>query len=197
MSERSDPTRDLVQAAKQGDTMAQEALLRQHLAQLRTFVRLRSDAQLRLRESDSDLVQSICREVLADIQDFEYRDASGFRGWLFTLALSKIREKGRFHRAAQRSPRREAGSLNGADSLPLADADPSASQHAIQRESELRFERAFDTLSPDHREIILLSRIMRLSHREIATQTGRSEVATRSLLSRALVALTDALGPQA
>lgn len=194
MPDDSDEIRDLVAAAKRGDTMAQEALLRQHLAELRTFVRLRSDSQLRLRESESDLVQSICREVLADLDGFEYRNPSGFRGWLFRVALSKIREKGRFHRADQRTRRREAGSLD-APATPIRPADPSptASQAAIHRESEEQFEQAFDTLSPEHREIILLSRVMRLSHREIAAELGRSEVATRSLLSRALVALSEAL----
>jgi RNA polymerase sigma factor (sigma-70 family) len=54
-------------------------------------------------------------------------------------------------------------------------------------------ERAFDLLSDDHREVITLSRIVGLSHAEIAAELGRSEGAVRVLLSRALVAYVDAL----
>ena len=185
------PTADLVRAAQRGDTMAQDALLRQHLGSLRTFVRLRSDRQLRLRESESDIVQSICREVLSDLDGFEYRDAAGFRSWLFTLALNKVREKGRFHQAERRSNRREDGSLDGDSALRAHYASFfTPSQHAMAREVEAEFEAAFDQLSEDHREVIVQSRILSLPHREIARNTGRSEVAVRSLLSRALVALS-------
>ena len=177
--------------------MAQDALLRQHLAQLRAFVRLRSDRQLRLRESESDIVQSICREVLSDLGNFEYRDAAGFRSWLFTLALNKVREKGRFHRAGRRSSRREDGSFDGDPALCARYASFfTPSEHAMGREVEAEFESAFDRLSEDHREVIILSRILSLPHREIARSTERTEVAVRSLLSRALVALSAELERQ-
>ncbi|MHC4514071.1 MAG: sigma-70 family RNA polymerase sigma factor [Planctomycetota bacterium] len=171
--------------------MAQDALLRQHLGSLRAFVRLRSDRQLRLRESESDIVQSICREVLSDLGSFEYRNAAGFRSWLFTLALNKVREKGRFHQAERRTSRREDGSLDRDPTLRAHYASFfTPSEHAMAREVETEFEVAFDGLSEDHREVIILSRILSLPHREIAHSTGRTEVAVRSLLSRALVALS-------
>lgn len=170
--------------------MAQDALLRQHLASLRAYVRLRSDRQLRLRESESDLVQSICREVLTDLSGFEYHDASGFRAWLFKVALNKVREKGRFHGADRRDPRRERGSLDSDLDLHIDYTSLfTASDHAMAGEAEREFEAAFDRLSQDHRDVIVQSRILRLSHATIAEHSGRSEVAVRSLLSRALVAL--------
>ena len=183
---------DLVRAAQRGDTFAQDALLRQHLNGLRAFVRLRADRALRLRESESDLVQSICREVLSDLSGFEYRGAAGFRAWLFTLALNKVREKGRFHAAERRTARREEGTLDGdeARALPAYGSIVTPSEHAAGNEARERFEAAFDTLTEDHREVILLSRVLRLPHREIAERMKKSEVAVRSLLSRALVALS-------
>ena len=154
-------------------------------------MRLRSDRQLRLRESASDIVQSICREMLSDLGSFEYRDAAGFRSWLFTLALNKVREKGRFHQAERRTSRREDGSLDRDPTLRAPYASFfTPSEHAMAREVETEFEVAFDGLSEDHREVIILSRILSLPHREIAHSTGRTEVAVRSLLSRALVALS-------
>ncbi|MCA8975247.1 MAG: hypothetical protein KDC98_11025, partial [Planctomycetes bacterium] len=59
--------RDLVDSASHGDPQAVEELLVRHLPRLRAFVRLRSPFALRARESCSDLVQSVCREVIAKI----------------------------------------------------------------------------------------------------------------------------------
>ncbi|MFQ5505729.1 MAG: RNA polymerase sigma factor, partial [Planctomycetota bacterium] len=127
----------------------------------------------------------------SDLGGFEYRNEASFRCWLFSVALNKIREKGRFHDAACRTPTREEGSWNDSGGLPGRHAGGyTPSEYAIARESEEQFEAAFDLLSEDHREIIVLSRILRLSHAEIAERLGRSEVAVRSLLSRALVALS-------
>jgi RNA polymerase sigma factor (sigma-70 family) len=61
------------------------------------------------------------------------------------------------------------------------------------REGAEKLEDAFDELSEEHREIITLSRIVGLSHGEIAAQLGKSEVACRQLLRRALVKLSLAL----
>jgi RNA polymerase sigma-70 factor (ECF subfamily) len=187
-------TGELVRAAQRGDTLAQDSLLRQHLDGLRAFVRLRSRSAggLRMRESESDLVQSICREVLSDLSRFEYRDAAGFRGWLYTLALNKVREKARYHAAERRTTRREQRPVEGRESreLPAYGAWFTPSEHAMGNEARERFEAAFDRLAEDHREVILLSRLVRLPHREVAERLGKSEVAVRSLLSRALVALS-------
>ena len=105
-----------------------------------------------------------------------------------------MREKGRFHSAERRDARREEASLDAGLTGP---GDASAlgslltpSQHAVGREAEERLEAAFDRLSEDHREVIVLARILRLPHAEIARRMGRSDVAVRSLLSRALVVLS-------
>ena len=55
-----------------------------------------------------------------------------------------------------------------------------------------KLERAIDSLKPEYREVILLSRIEELSNKEIAARVGKSEGAVKMLLSRALVALTGA-----
>ena len=60
-------------------------------------------------------------------------------------------------------------------------------------EAAARIEAALDGLSPEHREVISLARILGLPHAEIATIMGRSEAAVRQLLVRALRALTLAL----
>ena len=53
-----------------------------------------------------------------------------------------------------------------------------------------RLEAALETLSPAHREIILLRKFEELSFAEIGRRLGKSEDACRMLLARAMTALT-------
>ena len=187
-------TEALVGGAKRGDREALEALLEAHLDDVRAFVRLQLDPRVRVRESTSDVVQSVCREVLEGLGRFEYRGVGSFRAWLFTAALAKVRGKGRFHRAEKRDVGREEDAPVSAEGegriySGLLSPEASPSEGAIGHECALSIERAMDTLSSDHREILLLARVVGLTHREIAQRTGRTERAVRSLVHRATVAL--------
>ncbi|MFM7281466.1 MAG: RNA polymerase sigma factor, partial [Planctomycetia bacterium] len=70
------------------------------------------------------------------------------------------------------------------------------SRHAAAREDLARAEAALAKLSEEHREIILLSRVVGLSHAQIAERTGKSEVAARSLLHRALAKMAAEMGTE-
>ena len=59
-----------------------EAALARLLPRLRAFVRLNVDAALRAKESCSDLVSSVCREVLENKDRVEYRGDEALRAWL-------------------------------------------------------------------------------------------------------------------
>jgi RNA polymerase sigma-70 factor (subfamily 1) len=181
----------LVSAAQSRCHGAMDELVRFVLADLRAYVRLKLDPELRRRESCSDVVQSVCREVVEDLGGFDDRGAGSFRAWLFTAALNKIRQKHHHWAAEKRNPAREVS--GGSSSDPDAGCDVQASlcslggspsEHAIAHEQADRIERAMDRLTPEQREVLLLARLVGLSHREIAERTGRTEVAVRSLLSR-------------
>ena len=184
-------SRDLIEAAAGGDPDAQGELLDQHLARLRAFVRLKMGRFLRSKESSADLVQSVCREVLEDLPRFEYRTEGSFRHWLFTRAERKIQKRGRFYRQQKRDAAREVAYDLGEDDAVLDGVRPlfTPSQHARAAEELDRLEDAFQALPDDYREVILLSRIVGLSHEEIAERMGRSRQAIWSLLSRALARL--------
>ena len=179
----------LVSAAKRGDREALDELLRRHLPLVRAFVRLRSDRAFRARESQSDVVQSVCREVLEGLGDFEYRGEAAFRGWLHVVSLNKLRERARYHRADRRDPDQEEAPF--ADDR-VVDYEAFGSPSAIvgQSEQASRIEAAFDELKPEHREVIALARLSGLPAREIGRRMNRSETAVRQLLSRALVRLS-------
>lgn len=189
----------LVAAAQRREEGALDALVHGLLDDLRAFVRLKLEPPLRARESCSDIVQSVCREVVEDLGGFADRGPGSFRAWLFTAALNKIRQRHHYWQAQKRNVAREvtggtAGSGVSTDLYAsLCSLEGSPSEHAIAREQAERIERAMDKLSPDQRDVLLRYRIVGQSHREIAEETGRTEVAVRSLLSRASVRLLAAL----
>lgn len=55
-----------------------------------------------------------------------------------------------------------------------------------------KLEKAIDQLKPDYREVIVLAKIDGLSYKEIADKLGKSIDSVGHLLSRAMVALTEA-----
>jgi RNA polymerase sigma-70 factor (ECF subfamily) len=199
LQERLRRTELLVAAAQRREEGAVDSLICALLADLRAFVRLRLSPGLRLRESCSDVVQSVCREVVEDLGGFEDRGPGSFRAWLFTATLNKIRQKQEFWHAQKRDPRREiavdAAHANAEGGLyaSICDLGGTPSEHAIAREQAERIESAMDQLTTEQREVLLLARIVGLNHREIAERIGKSEVAVRSLLSRGSLRLLAAI----
>jgi RNA polymerase sigma factor (sigma-70 family) len=173
-------------------------LLARHLPAIRAFVRLRAGPAVAARESASDVVQSVCRELL-EHSEFRFLGDAALRAWLYTAALRKILEKDRFHRAAKRDLAREAAvarnsSLDDAALLECYGHLATPSRDLAAREQIAAFEAAFARLSERDRELITLARIAGMSHAEIAAQLGCSEESSRTGLRRALIRLSRFLG---
>jgi RNA polymerase sigma-70 factor, ECF subfamily len=180
------------EAAQNLDPGAVDALLQRHLPGLRAFVRLRVNPALRAKESCSDLVQSVCTDLLENLDHFDYQGEAPFRAWLFTSALNKIREHERYFARDKRDVNREVR-LSDAEARSLADCYASClspSLEAMVHEKIALIEAAFDRLPEDYREVLTLKRCAGLSHAEIAGHLGRTEGAVRTLLSRALTRLS-------
>ena len=195
-----DSVRQLVESAVAGDREARDVLLQRHLPSLRAFVRKHVGFGVRSRESSMDLVNSVCREALEALPRFEYRGPGSFGAWLMRQAENKIRDKGRYWRRERRSASREAGSVqallrqdDATERLSTLKSFCTPSHHASAREELTRAEEAFQSLPPDHREVIVLARVLALPHEEIAARMGRSPAATRTLLSRALARMATLL----
>jgi RNA polymerase sigma-70 factor (ECF subfamily) len=182
----SSESRELVQRASRGDRPAVDELLRLHLPGLRAFIRLRAGPLVRRCESESDLAQSVCREVLEQLDRFQYADDNGFRRWLYTTALRKILDRQEYYLAGKRDVRRAAGDAALGD---VYRSFSTPSRHAMRQEELDAFERAFDQLDDTQREVISLAHVVGLSRAEIAAQLGKSEGAVRTMLSRALADL--------
>lgn len=166
-------------------------LIERYLPQLHAYVRLRLGHRVRARESSEDVVQSICRELLANPGDFTFRGEDRFRAWLFTAALNKVRDKQRFHGREGRHPEREQP--GGDHELQQAASYLTPSVDAIGLETARAMTAALAALSEEHREVITMARVVRLPHNVIAEVMGRSQDAVRQLLVRALLKLSQEL----
>jgi RNA polymerase sigma-70 factor (ECF subfamily) len=192
-------TQHLVTLAKEGDQPAIDQLCRIYGERVRRIIRLRIDRKLRPKVDSVDIVQDALVLALGGLQDFTYRDEGDFLRWLSRIAENKLHDiVDRFH-AEKRDIRRETpfkkvepnmedGSAGVAG--PLQTTTPSV---LLSKKEQLdRLERAIDALKPEYRQVILLSRVERLSQEEIGARLGKSKGAVAMLLSRALMALTAA-----
>jgi RNA polymerase sigma-70 factor (ECF subfamily) len=188
-----DADHPLLDRAQSGDGAALDALIERHLPALRAYVRLNVPPSVRVRESCSDLVQSVCREVLRARDGFEYRGPEAFRAWLYHWALHKIKDRAKYFRAEKRAAGREvdAGGDDGLAALYASVGTPSAV--AIAHENAALLEQAFDCLDGEDREVIALCRIAGVPRDEVARVLGKSPGAVRTQLSRALVRLAGEL----
>jgi RNA polymerase sigma-70 factor (subfamily 1) len=181
----------LIASASRGEALAVDELMHRYLPGLRAFIRLRAGPLVRARESSSDIAQSVCREVLEQLDNFRHGGEAGFKSWLYTTALRKISKRDEHWRAQRRDAGREVAGDEALMDCYRTLSTPSL--HAAAREWMERLEEAFDELSDDDREVITLARVCGLSHDEIARQMGRTPAATRILLHRALAKLSEKL----
>ncbi|MBL8726902.1 MAG: sigma-70 family RNA polymerase sigma factor [Planctomycetes bacterium] len=189
----SDDESRLYDRATEGDQDALDRLLQRYLPQLHAFVHARLGAELRARESSLDVVQSVCRELLSARAQFDFQGEDRFRGWLFTAALNKVRERHRRLHADKRDVAREVDA-DAATSFAVIAHLLTPSQDAIGNETTAALRASLAALSEEHREVITLARLVELPHRIIAEIMSRSEEATRQLLARAMVQLVRELG---
>ena len=159
-----------------------------YLPELNAFIRLRMGPRLMAKETSEDLVQSVCREVLDDLDDFEYEHEKGFKSWLFIRALRKVQDRAKYHSRQKRDAEREVA-IDDAQLLSGYASFLTPSTVASQREEVSQLEEAFEKLPQSYREVVTLSKLLGLSHHEIALRMKRSQPAVRALLYRALVRL--------
>lgn len=187
----------LTEAAGRGEAPAIEALIERYLPELHAFVRLRAGRLICARESSLDVVNSVCREVLAHMERFQHPSEAAFKRWLYVTALRKIKNRQAYYLAAKRDVLREVGAPEASAEEALLQhyrTFSTPSQHAVAREEIERVEAAFDRLNEEQREVLTLAHMVGLSRAEIATQMGKSEEAVRALLHRALVKVSDLVG---
>ena len=186
--------RDLVEQASAGHAPAVDTLLHRFLPSVRAYLRLRAGRGLLDKESASDLAQSVCRDVLENLDRFRYDGEDGFKRWLFKTAQRKVLDRHAYYAAKKRAaelPPAAAPDLDAA--LACYGNVHTPSRDAIAREELGRVETAIEALPEDMREVVILSRVVGLSRRAVAEEVGKTEGAVRMILHRALARLGDRL----
>ena len=131
-----------------------------------------------------DVVQETFVRAFEVIQEFEWRGNGSFSAWLRGIArnivVDAIRKK------------RPSHGLQVVERTPAEEVSPSKTARRDERFNRLK--RALEGLQPDHRAVLMLSRIEGLPIREVAARMKRSPNAVKQLLSRALKALRSSFG---
>ena len=178
-------TLDLVRDAKAGLPSAQEELINRHRVRLADYVQARVGSHLKTRIELEDVLQETFASAFRSLSDFEWQGEGSFLRWLKGVASNEIL------RLAKRERRRDFISIEPSE-LP---SDSSSPSRGVRREERFdRLERALNSLSPEHREVIVLARIKGMRLAEVAKQTGRTPNAVAQLLGRGLAKLKEAFG---
>ncbi len=174
-----------------------DELFARNLPALAAYVRARVGSGLAARESVSDLTQSVCREVLDDLDELRFESDEAFRAYLFLQASRKVVDRARFYRMKKRDAGREVVIPSDRESKEMLRSLAmlvTPSRAAGAREELDRVEQALQELPDNQREAVLLSRIGGISYGDIARQMTLSESAVRGLVARGLARLAAILG---
>jgi len=183
-----------VERAKAGSADAVNELYERCAARLLAYIRLRMGRELRTRLESRDILQATLLKSFEHFEDFEGQHSGSLMAWLAKIAEHEIRDRADYQHRQRRDAAREVR-LETDAALPAAAR--SALSQAILTEEAQQLEAALESLTPAHREVILLRKFEELPFGEIARRLGKSEDACRMLLARAMTALTLKLAGQA
>ncbi|MFH2001416.1 MAG: RNA polymerase sigma factor, partial [Planctomycetota bacterium] len=178
----------LVVEAKQGDAGAVDALYRLYKDRLMRAARKRLGQDLRKYMETQDILQSVWKDALTDLDRFQYKNQKAFFNWLLLRIVRKIQDKWRYYNSKKRSWNPEAchqimaGCNESQHSKSHAAAD--SCESAISNEKMEAIIPLMESLSPDHRKVLLLRLNEGKTYVEIAEIMNRSEPATRQLYHR-------------
>lgn len=182
--EKQQELQALVDSARSGSREAFENLILQTRGRIRALVASRLSAHVVLGVEADDVVQETILRAFQSIAKCQWQGEDSFLRWMGGIAENVILELARRRARERRVP------LQG--DLPARVVSPSREMRRDERFE--RLEGSLDKLSPDHREVILLTRIEGLTFEEAAARMERSPDAVKQLLYRALKQLKSTFG---
>lgn len=191
-------TMALVERARTGDHEAIGLLYQIYEKKVKAAVRDRIGIRLRGKIESMDLIQSVWKDVLSDMNGFEYRGPQSFLRWLYLRLIHKIQDKVRYFGAGKRNIDREKG-LSGVvcngEAIESQARRPAAtpSVELMKDESLSRFMMYLDVLPEPQRQALTLRMRDELGFGEIAKIMGKSVDAVRKLYARGLKKVGDSI----
>lgn len=143
-----------------------------------------------------DLVQSVWKDALNNIEKFEYRGPDSFYKWMHSCLINKINSKRRYHRADKRDVKKsdalvhEDHMTNRASQL---SEDPTPSVAAMGTEEMELLIRILDTFPEVQRDVLLSRMRDDMDYAEIGKKIGKSVEATKKIYQRGMKKLMEQL----
>jgi len=196
----SDSDERLIEQIKAGDRDALATFIEQKQPQLLAFIEKRMSDRLRSKIEAADILQELTVASLNSVEDVELGDRDPF-SWLCQQAERRIIDTHRHHFGAQkRAAHNEVGlhaPLGGSEDGQIVDllsaSMTSASSAFSRQQKEYHMLQALEQLPEDAREALRLRYLEGLPSKEIAERLGKTDGATRVLLSRSLARLQEIL----
>jgi RNA polymerase sigma-70 factor (ECF subfamily) len=177
----------LLRRARNGSEEAVNEVFDRYGERLHLLVRLRLGARLRRHLDSRDIVQNTMLKAFQAIDRFEGSSSTALMAWLGHIAENEIRDQADFYERQKRRPDLETPLENKLGSL-RAKVTSAVSRLFAKQQME-RIERAFESLEPAHKEVILLRNLEELNFGEIGERMQRSTEACRKLYARAMANL--------
>jgi RNA polymerase sigma-70 factor, ECF subfamily len=182
------------------DPAALAAFLEDRRPALLAYVAGRLGPALRGKLDPQDVVQEVAVKALREYPRLDPAPRDPF-AWLCHLAEQCVVDGHRHFAAGKRAAGREL-----AGNVPLGDASQdfiallagsvtTPSQAAVRGERRRQLEAAVGSLPEEHREALRLRYAEGLATKEVARRLGKTDAATRVLLTRLVRRLQDLLGP--
>lgn len=175
---------ELVRQIQAGDRQAWERLYLRYHDALLFAIRSRLGSNLRAWLQSEDILQSVVKDALRDLERFEPRGPGSLQHYLHVCVLNKIRSKAAHFGAEKRAGERRVPS-SVLDALPEASGAPRYHDGARYERLEL----GLAQLDEPMREVVLLRSVEGLSNEEAAGILKKTPAATSKLYNRALARL--------
>ncbi len=190
----------------EGDGESLAVLIASYGGYLSVLAETHLDKRISRRVSPADMVQETLFEAHRDFSKFHGETVAEFTGWLRKILVRNLASAVQTHLlTAKRDVRREQviealtegthGSHMRLSGM-LQDDRRGPSSEADHQESLVQLAAALQSLSPDHRQVILHRHVEALAFDVIAARMGRTTGATRMLWLRAIEALRHAMEPE-
>lgn len=185
----NDPDREFVSAAQKGRKDAFGKLVDRYYEMVYAL----SYGVLHNREEARDVVQEVFLKAYGEIGHFEGK--SKFKTWLYRIAMNAAIDHMRRQRpAAPISPTDAQDDEEDSRSMVLPSLAHGPREEAANAELRKIIDQAIETLSPDHRIVLVLREWDGMSYDEIAEVLGLQMGTVMSRLHYARKKLAEALG---
>lgn len=180
----ADRSLGFLRKAQSGDREAFQALVGLYRNRVERLIASRLRAHHVKRVEVEDVHQETLLRSYRALPSFEWQGEESFLRWLGGIVENVILE------IARRGSRNPVFQIE--HDVPGEGPSPSRAMRRVERSE--RLSGALKSLSPEHREVIVLARIDGLPFEEIAQRMARSPQAVKQLLWRALKKLKEAFG---